>query len=703
MNVKTTATIMFVVLQLTSSNPAKNNARPVYEVINEQREEKKVNPGPVTFGNPLAGHSIQNAKLYAQNQQAMFNAERVRQHKAQLQRWTKSPQQDSYMKAYHESEESHQLAVEKEQSDLKTPTKRQDRRRGKENGPTEKTRSHRSHGSLDYQYVPRYKTVYVSPGTTYDQGVTIKPNGIAYVETDENKLYTEAVPSKTQYVHPKDYSHAQNYETSDIATLNALLEQNPQDQLTNFNAMLHANENKEHLQTPVELFFYNNANNVYHPTNGGYTSYAPNAYTQETRYKDHTPIKEDLDDIEDPNKHTTVKNYGVQPTTNLPDEDSTIPYYNNAGPTTQRVVEEKPKYQAVKYEKLYPFQDSKDSESGIYMHHNTENQGVHRLNQDGVEVSAYDDAEVSIIRNRRSILDTEPFILNDTVNRFESNKTATNKTIDIEELLPVAEELKQPISLKHFKRVPYDFVSELETPTDTDYYDDGEDDYDYEPEFDYTNDNRSPIFVLPNKNPSSDLTASFSNKRHSSWKSPPSYGPNLNDFSTSYGVPYQIYDPEYGVPSFDPSKFHSHSYEFPSELKEPVYVLTETQLKSLIGHHNLNVQHSDFHQWGKEKRKHRPRKYRRRPYSHVPKRIKKNLYKLHKIAALQYAANYEFGYRVRDHHTGNYYGHHEAKKDGKTNGHYHVLLPDGRMQKVKYTAGPDGFHADISYDNMTEH
>lgn len=69
---------------------------------------------------------------------------------------------------------------------------------------------------------------------------------------------------------------------------------------------------------------------------------------------------------------------------------------------------------------------------------------------------------------------------------------------------------------------------------------------------------------------------------------------------------------------------------------------------------------------------------------------------------LHYAANYEFGYRVRDQHSGNYFGHHEAKSGENTSGHYHVLLPDGRMQKVKYYAGPSGFHADISYAHLQE-
>ena len=70
----------------------------------------------------------------------------------------------------------------------------------------------------------------------------------------------------------------------------------------------------------------------------------------------------------------------------------------------------------------------------------------------------------------------------------------------------------------------------------------------------------------------------------------------------------------------------------------------------------------------------------------------------------QYPLNddgYEFGYRVRDFHTGNDFGHTQAKEsDGVTRGEYHILLPDGRVQNVKYHADDDGFHADVSYESI---
>jgi Insect cuticle protein len=48
---------------------------------------------------------------------------------------------------------------------------------------------------------------------------------------------------------------------------------------------------------------------------------------------------------------------------------------------------------------------------------------------------------------------------------------------------------------------------------------------------------------------------------------------------------------------------------------------------------------------------------------------------------------YAYGYRVRDYHTGNDFGHTQKKEtDGVTSGSYHILLPDGRIQSVSYRA-----------------
>ncbi|BES88932.1 Insect cuticle protein [Nesidiocoris tenuis] len=58
---------------------------------------------------------------------------------------------------------------------------------------------------------------------------------------------------------------------------------------------------------------------------------------------------------------------------------------------------------------------------------------------------------------------------------------------------------------------------------------------------------------------------------------------------------------------------------------------------------------------------------------------------------------YDFGYRVSDSEHKVEFGKTESKKDGVTKGSYHVLLPDGRLQVVKYWSDHTGYHTDISY------
>lgn len=87
--------------------------------------------------------------------------------------------------------------------------------------------------------------------------------------------------------------------------------------------------------------------------------------------------------------------------------------------------------------------------------------------------------------------------------------------------------------------------------------------------------------------------------------------------------------------------------------------------------------------------------------SNVFKTNKKNfvffLYQLH--FCFQYESGYAFGYRVRDHNTGNDFGHTQKRMvDGTTHGEYKILMPDGRTQNVKYKADDHGYHADVSYD-----
>ncbi|KAL3275396.1 hypothetical protein HHI36_020160 [Cryptolaemus montrouzieri] len=66
----------------------------------------------------------------------------------------------------------------------------------------------------------------------------------------------------------------------------------------------------------------------------------------------------------------------------------------------------------------------------------------------------------------------------------------------------------------------------------------------------------------------------------------------------------------------------------------------------------------------------------------------------------RYAQKYAFGYRISSSGDGNHYGHEERKDGHGTKGHYHVLLPDGRLQNVEYYADHTGYHARISYTSV---
>ncbi|KOB77636.1 Uncharacterized protein OBRU01_03136, partial [Operophtera brumata] len=695
--------ILLLLFHISSSNSAKNAASPVYEVDELARMDDK-RTGPQTFvpyGNPLAGNSLQNAKIHAQHQQAMFNAERIRQHRAQLQRWTKipphSPQTDSYMKAYHESQESHQLAIEQQQAGLNnnedtavTPPPRQrstvtsapirqrqttatsspSRQRQRQNikrikttessetpytieqvskepqavtnppprqrtrtnlkrirGPdpmkitiedavlTQKNRNHRSYGSVEYQQhlIPkRYKTIYLSPGTTYDQGVTIKPNGNVGIthllKENPGNLYTEAIPSK--YVYPKQFNQMQNYESAqDIAALNSLLNKEPQVQVNELNALLHSDKNKE-LETPIDLFFYvkdkNLAEQYSHSLYGqGKTQNYASAYMPEV--KDHIPITEQIDDVEDPNKFLK-KPFTAAPTKPTEDITTNLDYYQldptiATKPEFYLQEEDQPtglnyRPEALKSENPLAFNSQDTDESERYLHHNGQT-GVQHLNQDGTGVSAYADDDVSISnRKKRSLVrNQDSFILSDNLTSIDANET-----------LPVPEELRRRSYSQRYG-------------------------------------NRHVLQSTPLSY--SDFT-SYSVPSTSYGISSPSFGepsPSYGVPSTSYGIPstsYGVPTTSYGVPERVYSLTHEYGVPKTPDVSsvvstlEPVYMLTQSQLKSLVGHHNLNIQHLDVFQWQgkKQSKRHRPRKYRKKYRRPSHRNVRKNLSKLHKLTIL---------------------------------------------------------------------
>ena len=64
---------------------------------------------------------------------------------------------------------------------------------------------------------------------------------------------------------------------------------------------------------------------------------------------------------------------------------------------------------------------------------------------------------------------------------------------------------------------------------------------------------------------------------------------------------------------------------------------------------------------------------------------------------------YQYAYAVKDDYS---YANFEASesRDGyNTQGSYRVNLPDGRVQIVTYTAGPEGYVADVKYEGTAQY
>jgi hypothetical protein len=61
---------------------------------------------------------------------------------------------------------------------------------------------------------------------------------------------------------------------------------------------------------------------------------------------------------------------------------------------------------------------------------------------------------------------------------------------------------------------------------------------------------------------------------------------------------------------------------------------------------------------------------------------------------------YSYSYGVKDEYHGVNFGQNEDSDGKVVTGTYHVLLPDGRVQNVKYTADHyTGYVADVAYDS----
>ncbi|KAG5895731.1 hypothetical protein JTB14_025677 [Gonioctena quinquepunctata] len=63
-------------------------------------------------------------------------------------------------------------------------------------------------------------------------------------------------------------------------------------------------------------------------------------------------------------------------------------------------------------------------------------------------------------------------------------------------------------------------------------------------------------------------------------------------------------------------------------------------------------------------------------------------------------ASYQFEYHVEDAASGNDFGHEEQREGDVAQGKYFVLLPDGRLQTVEYTADLEGYKPKVTYEQV---
>lgn len=63
----------------------------------------------------------------------------------------------------------------------------------------------------------------------------------------------------------------------------------------------------------------------------------------------------------------------------------------------------------------------------------------------------------------------------------------------------------------------------------------------------------------------------------------------------------------------------------------------------------------------------------------------------------EFTGRYEYEYFVQDDHWGTNFGHKEYRDGKHTKGDYEVVLPDGRVQHVKYWSDASGYHASVTY------
>ncbi|XP_041986125.1 uncharacterized protein LOC121738241 [Aricia agestis] len=539
--------LLLTLLTPNLSSSAKNQASPVYEVVNEQaRSDDRIrissNSG-LPYGNPLAGN--QNARLHFNNQQAMFNAERMRQLAAQLQRQSRGPKLiDSYMQAYHESQDNHQLALEQQQANIQ-----KDKVKNREEyirvNPQRETKDRD-------EYVREYTRKTENPQSTYG-------------------LKTRTESRKTQRTEPIRES-ARKTQRSEVRELSR--------------------------RTRPEMMRITKAD------------------AKDVRYRNHRSYGsvDYYQQYLEPQRYKTV--------------------YLSPGPTYDQGVTIKP----------------------------NGNLGVAQETKTKLLTEAIP-SEIKYVypKQYHQMQDYK------SIQEIQANSLLKNQEIP-------------DYSLSDTNEAPLDYYFYLKDPTQL--LPQNYDQYRYAQ---LANTYHTTPLPATDYKP---ITEDVDDIEDPNAKNPQAFTPLPPSIPTvpTKDVSVKVVPSLSTIPVNYKPQEQTHIYTFDEGIKQE-----ETPVAQAVHYYQ------PYYEDREEKKKYL--------HTNVDSTGVQHLTEDGSVSAygnddLHYAANYEFGYRVHDEEAGNYFGHAEAKKGDSTDGHYHVLLPDGRMQSVKYHAGPSGFHADISYDHI---
>ncbi|XP_075987481.1 uncharacterized protein LOC142984055, partial [Anticarsia gemmatalis] len=280
------------------------------------------------------------------------------------------------------------------------------------------------------------------------------------------------------------------------------------------------------------------------------------------------------------------------------------------------------------------------------------------------------------------------------INNFnDTDDDVLDYDVDRNETLPTPEELKRNrfIQFDNGHQVgeayDYDYTDYEDEPHSNSKYDYSYDD-DYDPDYDSSEldyEYDAPIRAKPNRpnrkrrpNQNTELDGSFSN-RYSRFKHPkyydyhpqpsddygppPQYGPpsawpplqsppahQFGPPSNSYGQPIQQYGPpvmvhpspstRYGPPQQIDLTHPASQVSSVIDSLEPVYVLTQSQIKNLVGQQKLNIEHLDVFQYSHEpkpskKRPRRPRYPKKQNKRYRGRRPQKGRNKARKLRKLK--------------------------------------------------------------------